>query len=172
MTTNTAHRQVMVGDVCFSNSAPLAIIAGPCVIEGGSYEQGLDFALTTAETLKKIAMKAGLPLVYKSSFDKANRTSVNSYRGPGLDIGLRILERVKAELELPVVTDVHEAGQVKAVAEVVDLLQTPAFLCRQTDFIQAVARAGKPVNLKKGQFLAPQDMVKVAQKAQQAGNDR
>ncbi|MBF0194887.1 MAG: 3-deoxy-8-phosphooctulonate synthase [Magnetococcales bacterium] len=161
----------MVKDVCFSNPAPLAIIAGPCVIEGLRYEQGLDFALKTAETLKKICFDVDLPLVYKSSFDKANRTSPKSYRGPGLDVGLKILQKVKTELELPIVTDVHEVGQVKAVAEVADLMQTPAFLCRQTDFIQAVAAAGKPVNIKKGQFLAPQDMAKVAQKAQQTGND-
>ncbi|MBF0382739.1 MAG: 3-deoxy-8-phosphooctulonate synthase [Magnetococcales bacterium] len=168
---STAHREVWVKDVCFSNPAPLAIIAGPCVIEGTGYTQGVDFALKTAETLKKICDGVGLPLVYKSSFDKANRTSVQSYRGPGLDVGLKILERVKTELDVPVVTDVHEIAQVRAVAEVADLMQTPAFLCRQTDYIQAVAMAGKPVNIKKGQFLAPQDMVKVAQKAQQAGND-
>lgn len=165
------NREVWVGDVCFSNLAPLAVIAGPCVIEGAGYSQGVDFALKTAETLKKICMQVGLPLIYKSSFDKANRTSMRSYRGPGLDVGLRILERVKKELDLPVVTDVHEIGQVRPVAEVVDLLQTPAFLCRQTDFIQSVAMSGKPVNIKKGQFIAPEDMLKVAQKAQLAGND-
>jgi 2-dehydro-3-deoxyphosphooctonate aldolase (KDO 8-P synthase) len=167
----TANLKVMVGDVCFSNPAPLAIIAGPCVIEGAGYAQGMDFALRTAETLKKICEKVGLPLVYKSSFDKANRTSIKSYRGPGLEVGLKILGRVREELGLPVVTDVHEMSQIRPVAEVVDLIQTPAFLCRQTDFIQSVAMAGKPVNIKKGQFLAPQDMVKVAQKAQQVGND-
>jgi 2-dehydro-3-deoxyphosphooctonate aldolase (KDO 8-P synthase) len=165
------HRKVWVGDVCFNNEAPLAIIAGPCVIEGSGYSQGVEFALRTAETLKKICLKVGLPLVYKSSFDKANRTSMQSYRGPGLEEGLRILDRVKKELDLPVVTDVHEVGQVRPVAQVVDLLQTPAFLCRQTDFIQTVAMAGKPVNIKKGQFLAPQDMVQVAEKARQAGNE-
>ncbi len=165
------YREVWVGDVCFSNPAPLAVIAGPCVIEGAGYTQGMDFALKTAERLKKICADVGLPLVYKSSFDKANRTSIKSYRGPGLELGLKILGRVKKELDLPVVTDVHDVSQVRSVAEVVDLIQTPAFLCRQTDFIQTVAMAGKPVNIKKGQFLAPQDMVKVAQKAERAGND-
>jgi 2-dehydro-3-deoxyphosphooctonate aldolase (KDO 8-P synthase) len=169
--SSVQHREVWVGDVCFSNPAPLAVIAGPCVIEGAGYAQGVEFALRTAETLKKICIKVGLPLVYKSSFDKANRTSMQSYRGPGMEAGLRILQRVKDELGLPVVTDVHDVAQAKPVAEVVDLLQTPAFLCRQTDFIQSVAMAGKPVNIKKGQFLAPQDMLKVAQKAQHVGND-
>ncbi len=165
------HREVWVGDVCFSNAAPLAIIAGPCVIEGSGYAQGVEFALKTAESLKKICEKVGLPLVYKSSFDKANRTSIHSYRGPGLEVGLKILDQVKRELDLPVVTDVHEMSQVREVVKVADLVQTPAFLCRQTDFIQAVAMAGKPVNIKKGQFLAPQDMLKVAQKALQVGNE-
>ncbi|MBF0446671.1 MAG: 3-deoxy-8-phosphooctulonate synthase [Magnetococcales bacterium] len=159
-----------MGNVCFSNPAPLAIIAGPCVIEGSGYAQGVEFALRTASTLKKICAQVGLPFVYKSSFDKANRTSIHSYRGPGLEAGLRILQRVKEELGVPVVTDVHEVSQIRAVAEVADLIQTPAFLCRQTDFIRAVAMAGKPVNIKKGQFLSPKEMVKVAEKAQQSGN--
>lgn len=167
----TVQRQIQVGGVCFGNDAPFALIAGPCVLEGKDAAQGVDFALKTAETLQKICRQAGVPLVYKSSFDKANRTSVQSYRGPGLEVGLRLLGRVRDELGLPVVTDVHDIDQIQPVADVVDLLQTPAFLCRQTDFILAVARAGKPVNLKKGQFLAPQAMIKVAEKARQTGNE-
>jgi len=154
-----------VGDLRISNDLPLVLLAGPCVIEGE------DFTLKTAESIALIAESCGVPLVFKSSFDKANRTSKDGFRGPGLDEGLRILQRVKDELGLPVVTDVHEAHQVKAVAEVADILQTPAFLCRQTDFIEAVASAGKPVNIKQGQFLAPWDMQHVLEKAQATGND-
>ncbi len=155
---------VSVGDIRIANDQPLVLLAGPCVIEGE------DFTLKTAAAIAEIAARVGLPLVFKSSFDKANRTSKNGFRGPGLDEGLRILQRVKDELGLPVVTDIHESHQVAAVAEVADLLQTPAFLCRQTDFIEAVASAGKPVNIKKGQFLAPWDMQHVLEKAQATGN--
>jgi 2-dehydro-3-deoxyphosphooctonate aldolase (KDO 8-P synthase) len=155
---------VAVGDIRIANNLPLVLLAGPCVIEGE------DFTLRTAEVIAEIAARIGVPLVFKSSFDKANRTSKDGFRGPGLDQGLRILQRVRDEFGLPVVTDVHEAGQVEAVAEVADILQTPAFLCRQTDFIEAVARAGKPVNIKKGQFLAPWDMKHVLEKAQAVGN--
>ena len=154
-----------VGDLRISNDLPLVLLAGPCVIEGE------DFTLKTAEAIANIAEACGVPLVFKSSFDKANRTSKDGFRGPGLDEGLRILQRVKDELGLPVVTDVHETYQVKAVAEVADILQTPAFLCRQTDFIEAVASSGKPVNIKKGQFLAPWDMKHVLEKAQATGNE-
>jgi len=164
-------RTVAVGRVNFANHLPLAVIAGPCVLEGTGYTQGVDFAMRTAEALKKMCTAVGLSLVYKSSFDKANRTSLASYRGPGLELGLRILDQVRSELDLPVVTDVHEIEQARLAGAVVDMLQTPAFLCRQTDFIQAVARAGKPVNIKKGQFLAPEDMAEVANKAFRAGND-
>ncbi len=146
------------------NDLPLALIAGPCVIEGE------DFTLRAAERIAAIARRVGVPLIFKSSFDKANRTSKDSFRGPGLDEGLRILQRVKNEIGVPVITDVHTPEQAKPVAEVADVLQTPAFLCRQTDFIEAVARAGRPVNIKKGQFLAPWDMRHVLEKARAAGN--
>ena len=165
-------REVRVGGVTFGNHRPLALIAGPCVLEGSGYAQGVAFALRTAEALKQMADRAGLPLVYKASFDKANRTSLSSYRGPGLEVGLEILDKVRHELKLPVVTDVHDGAQARAAAAAVDMLQTPAFLCRQTDFIQAVAMAGLPVNIKKGQFLAPEDMARVAQKAVETGNER
>lgn len=165
-------RVVEVGPVRFANTLPLAVIAGPCVLEGGSPGELADFALPIAETLAAIASRVGVGVVFKASFDKANRTSAGGFRGPGLEAGLRVLERVRAATGLPVVTDVHEAVQAAPVAGVVDLLQTPAFLCRQTDFIQAVAAAGKPVNLKKGQFLAPADMGKVAAKAAATGNHR
>ncbi|AOH82717.1 2-dehydro-3-deoxyphosphooctonate aldolase [Sphingomonas panacis] len=137
-------------------------IAGPCVIESES------FALATATRLRAIADRLGVLLIYKSSFDKANRSSGTSFRGPGIEEGLRILEKVRAETGLPVLTDVHDESQVRAVAQVVDVLQTPAFLARQTDFIAAVAAAGKPVNIKKGQFMAPGDMVHVVAKARAA----
>ena len=145
---------------------PFFLIAGTCVIEGeGS-------ALSVAARLKEITDEVGIPFIYKSSFDKANRSSHDSPRGPGLEAGLRILERVKTELGLPVLTDVHEDTPLDEVAAVVDVLQTPAFLCRQTNFIQAVARAGRPVNIKKGQFLAPWDMGNVVDKAKATGNEQ
>ena len=131
---------------------PLFLIAGTCVVE--SEQMSLD----TAGTLKEITARLGIPFIYKSSFDKANRTSTSSFRGPGMEEGLRILGEVKRQIGVPVLTDVHEYTPMDEVAAVVDVLQTPAFLCRQTDFIQNVARAGKPVNIKKGQFLAPWDM--------------
>jgi 2-dehydro-3-deoxyphosphooctonate aldolase (KDO 8-P synthase) len=146
-------------------SAPLFLIAGPCVIES----EELVFA--TAERLKTITARLGVPLLFKASFDKANRSSLDGFRGPGLERGLRILERVKAELGIPVLTDVHEHTPLDEVADVVDVLQTPALLCRQTDFIVAVASQGKPVNLKKGQFLAPWEMRQVVDKARSTGND-
>ena len=146
--------------------APLFVIAGPCVIESES------LVLSTAERLKGIADRLGMPLVFKASFDKANRTSHESFRGLGLGEGLRILERVKRETGLPVLTDVHEDTPLAEVAEVVDVLQTPALLCRQTNFILAVARQGRPVNLKKGQFLSPEEMSSVVEKARSTGNDR
>ncbi|MFT3977405.1 MAG: 3-deoxy-8-phosphooctulonate synthase [Sphingomonas bacterium] len=141
---------------------PLFLIAGPCVIESEA------LTLSVAETLAGIAGGLGLTLIFKSSFDKANRSSDRSFRGLGLEEGLRILEKVRVETGLPVLTDVHEAGQVDAVASVVDVLQTPAFLARQTDFIAAVAACGKPVNIKKAQFMAPADMAQVVAKARNA----
>jgi len=153
-------------DVVMGGRMPLVVIAGPCAMEG------LDFGLRTAETLRGIFSDLGIPFIYKSSFDKANRTSRRSFRGVGLEAGLEILSRIRDEMGVPVLTDVHTADQIPAVAEVVDMLQTPAFLCRQTDFVQAVAAAGKPVNLKKGQFLAPWDMANALEKAYATGNRR
>ncbi len=144
---------------------PLFVIAGPCVIES---EQ---LAMDTATALKEMTDRLGIPFIYKSSFDKANRSSTSSYRGPGIEAGLRILQKVKDDIGVPVLTDVHEDTPLDEVASVVDVLQTPAFLCRQTNFIQNVARTGLPVNIKKGQFLAPWDMKNVTDKAREAGND-
>lgn len=145
---------------------PLFLIAGPCVIESEH------MALTTAEQLKKITEDLNIPFIYKSSFDKANRTSSSSYRGPGLAEGLRILQKVKDELDVAILTDVHEDSPLDEIAAVADVLQTPAFLCRQTNFIQNVARTGKPINIKKGQFLAPWDMKNVIDKARETGNQQ
>lgn len=145
---------------------PVFLIAGPCAIESEA------MALETAAVLKKMTAQLGMPFIYKSSFDKANRSSSRSFRGPGIAEGLRILAKVKAEIGVPVLTDVHEDTPMDEVVEVVDVLQTPAFLCRQTNFIQRVARAGKPVNIKKGQFLAPSDMVHVVEKAHAVGNEQ
>lgn len=144
----------------------LFFFCGPCVIESRS------FALETAHALRELFQAAEVPFVYKSSFDKANRTSVRGFRGVGLQEGLEILAEVRETLDIPVVTDVHETAQCAPVAEVVDILQTPAFLCRQTDFIAAAARTGKPVNLKKGQFLSPWEMQKVVEKARQAAEEQ
>jgi 2-dehydro-3-deoxyphosphooctonate aldolase (KDO 8-P synthase) len=141
---------------------PIFLIAGPCVIESRQ------LALDTAGMLKEICAELGVPFIYKSSYDKANRSSGRSFRGPGVDEGLKILAEVKRQIGVPVLTDVHEAGEIDAAASVADVLQTPAFLCRQTDFISAVASAGKPVNIKKGQFLAPGDMKNVVAKAREA----
>ena len=145
---------------------PLFLIAGTCVVEG---QQS---ALDTAGRLKEITGELGIPFIYKSSFDKANRSSHDSFRGPGMEEGLSILETVKKELGLPILTDVHEDTPLDEVSAIVDVLQTPAFLCRQTNFIQNVARQGKPVNIKKGQFLAPWDMKNVVDKARATGNDQ
>jgi len=141
---------------------PLFLIAGPCVIESRQ------LALDTAGALKEICRELGVPLIYKSSYDKANRSSGHSFRGPGVDEGLKILAEVRRQIGVPVLTDVHDSGEIAAAAAVVDVLQTPAFLCRQTDFIRAVASAGRPVNIKKGQFLAPGDMKHVVEKAREA----
>ena len=141
---------------------PIFLIAGPCVIESRQ------LALDTAGALKEVCAELGIPFIYKSSYDKANRSSGKSFRGPGADEGLRILAEVKRQIGVPVLTDVHGIDQIEAAAAAVDVLQTPAFLCRQTDFISAVASAGKPVNIKKGQFLAPGDMKHVVAKAREA----
>ncbi|KAB7627939.1 3-deoxy-8-phosphooctulonate synthase [Alkalilimnicola sp. S0819] len=145
---------------------PFFLIAGPCVIES---EQ---LAMDTAGTLKELCERLGIPFIYKSSFDKANRSSHASFRGPGMDEGLRILEAVRERIGVPVLTDVHEDTPLAEVASVVDVLQTPAFLCRQTNYIQNVARQGRPVNIKKGQFLAPWDMKHVVEKARAVGNEQ
>ncbi len=144
---------------------PFFLIAGPCVIESEQLQ------MDTAGALRDITSELGIPFIFKSSFDKANRSSGTSFRGPGLDTGLEILAKVKAVLGVPVLTDIHSEEQILQVAAVVDVLQTPAFLCRQTDFIHAVARSGKPVNIKKGQFLAPGDMKNVIDKARAAARE-
>ena len=157
---------IKIGDVEVGAGRPLAVIAGPCVIESQ------DSALEHAARLKEAADRVGVPFIFKSSYDKANRSSMTSYRGPGLQKGLAILAEVKRKVGVAVLTDVHEKEQVGPAKEVVDILQIPAFLCRQTDFVIAVAESGKVVNVKKGQFLAPWDMANVAQKILSTGNDR
>jgi len=145
-------------------NAPLVLIAGPCVIESE------DQIRKTAEGLKEITSEIKVPFIFKSSYDKANRTSINSYRGPGLEKGLEILERAKKEFDIPLLVDVHQIEEVALVSKVADILQVPAFLCRQTDLILSIARTGKPVNVKKGQFLAPWDMKNVIKKIESTGN--
>lgn len=145
---------------------PFFLIAGPCVVESEQLQ------MDTAGTLKEITSSLGIPFIFKSSFDKANRSSGTSFRGPGRDKGLEILAKVKRELSLPVLTDVHTEEDITAAAQMVDVLQTPAFLCRQTDFIRAAAQSGKPVNIKKGQFLAPHDMKNVIDKARAAAKEK
>jgi 2-dehydro-3-deoxyphosphooctonate aldolase (KDO 8-P synthase) len=152
--------------ITFSNHSEIKFIAGPCALEG------YDFGLKTAEKLKDIFESAGIEFIYKSSFDKANRSSSNSFRGVGLDEGLRILETIRRELQISVLTDIHTMDQAEPVAEVVDMIQTPAFLCRQTDFIQKAASTGIPLNIKKGQFLAPWDMKNVVEKVEEMGNNQ
>ena len=161
---DTAQRVVQVGPVAIGNRLPLALIAGPCAIESRAH------ALEVATALVEIARGLDLPLIYKSSFDKANRTSAGSARGIGMDEGLQILADVREALGCPVLTDVHEPWQCAPVAEAVDVLQIPAFLCRQTDLLLAAAQTGRAVNVKKGQFLAPWDMTHVAAKVADAGN--
>jgi 2-dehydro-3-deoxyphosphooctonate aldolase (KDO 8-P synthase) len=145
---------------------PFFLIAGPCVVESEQLQ------MDTAGTLKEITSALGIPFIFKSSYDKANRSSGTSFRGPGLQRGLEILAKVKKDLKVPLITDVHAEGEIAEVAKVVDVLQTPAFLCRQTDFIRAVAQSGKPVNIKKGQFLAPHDMKNVIDKARAAAKEK
>jgi 2-dehydro-3-deoxyphosphooctonate aldolase (KDO 8-P synthase) len=145
---------------------PFFLIAGPCVVESEQLQ------MDTAGTLKEITSELGIPFIFKSSYDKANRSSGTSFRGPGMDKGLEILAKVRATLNVPILTDVHSEAEITQVASVVDVLQTPAFLCRQTDFIHAVAQCGKPVNIKKGQFLAPGDMKNVIDKARAAAREK
>lgn len=157
---------IKIGDVEVGAGRPLAVIAGPCVIESR------DSALEHAARLKEAADRVGVPFIFKSSYDKANRSSVTSYRGPGLTKGLEILAEVKNKVGVAILSDVHEKEQVGPAKEVIDILQIPAFLCRQTDFVIAVAESGKVVNVKKGQFLAPWDMANIAQKILSTGNDQ
>ncbi|MGQ0644603.1 MAG: 3-deoxy-8-phosphooctulonate synthase [Elusimicrobiota bacterium] len=159
-----AQRQVRVGSVGLANNAPLAVIAGPCVVESEA------LTLNVAKTLRDISRRLKIPLIFKSSFDKANRSSSKSYRGPGLREGLRVLARVKRETGLPILTDIHEPDQAAPAAAVADVLQIPAFLFRQTDLLLAAARTGRAVNVKKGQFAAPWDMANVVAKLESAGN--
>jgi 2-dehydro-3-deoxyphosphooctonate aldolase (KDO 8-P synthase) len=158
-------RPVVVGSVTIGGGAPLALIGGPCAIENERH------ALMTAERLAAIAADCRVPFIYKSSYDKANRSSVNSYRGPGLVEGLRILRKVRDTLRVPVLSDVHQVSEVDPAAEVLDVIQIPAFLCRQTDLLLAAAATGKPVNVKKGQFVAPRDMKNVIDKILSKGNE-
>jgi 2-dehydro-3-deoxyphosphooctonate aldolase (KDO 8-P synthase) len=159
-----ANSTVVVGDVRFGNTLPMALIAGPCALESRAH------ALEMATALKEIAARVGIGLVYKTSFDKANRTSANSARGIGLEQALPIFSEIRDKLKVSVLTDVHDAEQCKRAASVVDVLQIPAFLCRQTDLLQAAAKTGKTVNVKKGQFLAPWDMRNVVEKITGVGN--
>ena len=165
MTGPPATRPVRIAGLTIGGGAPLALIGGPCAIEDERH------ALMMAERLKRITADARVPFIYKSSYDKANRSSVHSYRGPGLKEGLRILARVKEATGLPVLSDVHDVAEVEPAAEVLDVLQVPAFLCRQTDLLLACGRTRRPVNVKKGQFLAPRDMVNVVEKIRSTGND-
>jgi len=165
MTAGPAPRAVPVAGLTIGGGAPLALIGGPCAIEDERH------ALMMAERLQRITSDAKVPFIYKSSYDKANRSSVHSYRGPGLKEGLRILARVKETTGLPVLSDVHEIVEVEPAAEVLDVLQVPAFLCRQTDLLLACGRTRRPVNVKKGQFLAPRDMGNVVTKIRSTGNE-
>jgi 2-dehydro-3-deoxyphosphooctonate aldolase (KDO 8-P synthase) len=156
---------VTIGSITIGHGHPLALIGGPCAIEGEA------FMLDLATRLRDITAKAGVPFIFKSSYDKANRTSIRSYRGPGLPEGLEILQKIKDVVGVPVLSDVHAVEEVKAAAEVLDVLQIPAFLCRQTDLVVAAAKTGKPVNVKKGQFLAPWDTQNIVEKVRSAGNE-
>lgn len=166
MKLNNTAKEVTVGSIRMGAGNPLVLIAGPCVIESEAS------ALRHAKALKAIARKAGIPFIYKASYDKANRTSITSYRGPGIKKGLKILKRVKEELGLSVLSDVHSGEEIKEAAKVLDIIQIPAFLCRQTDLILDAARTGKVINIKKGQFLAPWDMKHVVKKIESVGNKK
>ena len=157
-------REIKIGDIIFGNGCSSLVIAGPCVIESE------DIVFQTAEQLKKICGETGLPLVFKSSYDKANRSSIGSYRGPGIDKGLRILSDVRTKFGIPIISDVHSVDEVGPASEVLDALQIPALLCRQTDLILSASKTGKPVNIKKGQFLAPWDVKNIIDKFSSTGN--
>jgi 2-dehydro-3-deoxyphosphooctonate aldolase (KDO 8-P synthase) len=159
-------RGIRIDGITIGEGAPLVLIAGPCVIEGEG------FTLAVAKGLQEVSRNLPIPLIFKASYDKANRTSISSSRGPGLVEGLRILKRVKEEVGLPVLSDVHSVGEVSQAAEVLDVIQIPAFLCRQTDLLVAAGRTGKPINVKKGQFLAPWDMAHVVEKITSTGNEQ
>ncbi len=158
-------KEVKIGNTVVGNGNPLVFIAGPCVIESENA------TLKTAEKLKKISHSLNFPLIFKSSYDKANRSSIESYRGPGIEKGLKILEKVKKETSLPILSDIHSVEEVRYAQEVLDMIQIPAFLCRQTDLIVAAAKTGKAVNIKKGQFLAPFDIKNIIDKVLSAGNN-
>jgi 2-dehydro-3-deoxyphosphooctonate aldolase (KDO 8-P synthase) len=166
MTDAARCRQVRIGPVTVGGGAPLALIAGPCVIESA------ELAFQVASFLKECCREMDVPLIFKSSYDKANRSSVASFRGPGLVDGLAVLDRIRRELQIPVISDIHRVEEVQPAAAVLDILQIPAFLCRQTDLLQAAARTGRPLNIKKGQFMAPWDMRQVVAKVASAGNQR
>ena len=153
-------------DIIFGGAKPV-IVAGPCAIE-----DDISITMKTAEELKKITTELGIPYIFKASFDKANRSSIDSYRGVGIEKGLKILQKVKSEFNLPILTDIHEASQAPIVAEIADVIQIPAFLCRQTDLLVATAKTGKIVNIKKGQFVAPNQMANSARKVSESGNDK
>lgn len=157
---------IRIGEIMVGGGAPLVLIAGPCVIEGE------EFTLSLAKDLLEISRNIPIPLIFKASYDKANRTSISSNRGPGLVEGLRILQRVKEEVGLPILSDVHSVSEVRRAAEVLDVIQIPAFLCRQTDLLVEAGRTGRPINVKKGQFLAPWDMVHVVEKITSTGNEQ
>jgi len=160
----TESREIVVGNLRLGGGNPLFLIAGPCVIESESH------AMMMAERVAKTAADAGIPYIFKASYDKANRSSISSFRGPGLREGLRILAKIKKELQVPILTDIHEAAQAEAAAEVADVLQIPAFLARQTDLLLAAAKTGRVINIKKGQFLSPWDMGNVVEKVASSGN--
>jgi 2-dehydro-3-deoxyphosphooctonate aldolase (KDO 8-P synthase) len=162
----TLAREIVLGSVRLGGSNPLFLIAGPCVIESEAHARKM------AEQVARIATDAGVPYIFKASYDKANRSSVKSFRGPGLKEGLRILAKIKTELKLPILTDIHDASQAAPAAEVCDILQIPAFLSRQTDLLEAAAKTGRIVNVKKAQFLSPWDMSNVVEKIAAAGNDK
>jgi 2-dehydro-3-deoxyphosphooctonate aldolase (KDO 8-P synthase) len=159
-------KEILLNNITIGGNKPVVLIAGPCVIESEAS------TLEAAERLKRITQDLGMPFIFKSSYDKANRSSVKSYRGPGLKEGLRVLRRVSAELKVPLLSDVHRFEEIEPAAEVLDILQIPAFLCRQTDFVIAVAKTGKVVNIKKGQFMAPWDIRNAAEKSASTGNDK
>ena len=158
-------KSINVKNISFSNSSPISIIAGLNVLEDE------DMALNVAKKLKDVTKKLDMPFVFKASFDKANRSSVNSYRGPGLETGVKIFKLLKDKLNIPIITDVHEIYQVDKIAEVADIIQIPAFLCRQTDLIRAVCKTGLPINIKKGQFLSPRQMINIIDKCKSFGNE-